>query len=244
MAGEPLRFGRPKAAPARGTNRLILGMLTVVVALAVARPWSTASLPEGVPIEVHGEVPRPGLHLVSEPTVARAIAAAGGPESDDQRLLQLGDRVDVTAGEARISSASDLLLVGLPIELNAADAHALSAIPGIGPTLAEKIAADRDARGAFRRLSDVERVDGVGPHTVELLAPFVTVGEVPPVDLQTATAAELETLPGIGPVLAARIVVDRADNGPYRAVEDLLRVPGVGPSLIEQLGSAVTVGAP
>jgi competence protein ComEA len=48
------------------------------------------------------------------------------------------------------------------------------------------------------------------------------------VDVNQATASELESLPGVGPVLAARIVSFRADNGPFRAVEDLLDVAGIG----------------
>jgi len=48
--------------------------------------------------------------------------------------------------------------------------------------------------------------------------------------LNRADAAELETLPGVGPVLAERIVAYREDHGPFEAVEDLLDVPGIGES--------------
>jgi competence ComEA-like helix-hairpin-helix protein len=54
-------------------------------------------------------------------------------------------------------------------------------------------------------------------------------------DLNTATAAELDALPGIGPVLAARIVEHRRRNGAFRRVEELLSVPGIGPRLLERL---------
>lgn len=53
--------------------------------------------------------------------------------------------------------------------------------------------------------------------------------------LGTATATELEQLPGVGPVLAQRIVQWRTENGPFRGVDDLSEVSGVGDALMEQL---------
>ena len=53
------------------------------------------------------------------------------------------------------------------------------------------------------------------------------------IDLDRATAAELERLPGIGPSLAARIVAERDRNGPYGGADALLRVPGIGPRKLE-----------
>lgn len=54
-------------------------------------------------------------------------------------------------------------------------------------------------------------------------------------DLNRATAAELDELPGIGPVLAARIVEHRSRHGRFRRVDELLAVPGIGPKLLERL---------
>jgi competence protein ComEA len=65
-----------------------------------------------------------------------------------------------------------------------------------------------------------------------------------PVNLNTATPEELEALPGIGPVLAARIVEYRTAHGPFTAVEELLDVPGIGEALLEKLRPLVTVGEP
>jgi competence protein ComEA len=61
----------------------------------------------------------------------------------------------------------------------------------------------------------------------------------PPVSLSTATAAELDALPGIGPATAARIVAFRESNGPFKTVEELDDVPGIGPATIERLRSLV-----
>lgn len=62
------------------------------------------------------------------------------------------------------------------------------------------------------------------------------------IDLNAATEAELDTLPGVGPATAAKIVSDRKENGPFRTVEDLLRVPGIGPSKFDALKDLVTAG--
>lgn len=56
-----------------------------------------------------------------------------------------------------------------------------------------------------------------------------------PININTATALELEALPGIGPGLAVKIVDDRARNGKFRSLADLDRVPGIGPKLLEKM---------
>lgn len=62
-----------------------------------------------------------------------------------------------------------------------------------------------------------------------------------PLELNRATAEELDALPGIGAALAARIVADRAERGPYPSVEALARVPGIGPGKRRLLEGRVTV---
>lgn len=61
------------------------------------------------------------------------------------------------------------------------------------------------------------------------------------VNLNTADAAALDTLPGIGPSTAAKIVADRAANGPFKSADDLGRVPGIGPKKLEQLKGLISV---
>ncbi len=65
-----------------------------------------------------------------------------------------------------------------------------------------------------------------------------------PLDLNAASAADLELLPGIGPTLAARVVEDRAASGPFGSVEELTRVRGIGPRTLERLRPHVTVATP
>jgi competence protein ComEA len=61
------------------------------------------------------------------------------------------------------------------------------------------------------------------------------------VDLNAATASDLDALPGIGPVLAQRIVDHRTSHGPFRSVDQLDDVPGIGPAIAAELADLVTV---
>jgi len=83
-----------------------------------------------------------------------------------------------------------------------------------------------------------------GAATVPAEAPGAApAGPGAPVDLNQAGLAELDALPGIGPVLAGRILQHRRTHGPFREPEDLLAVPGIGPRLFERLRARVRVGA-
>jgi competence protein ComEA len=63
-----------------------------------------------------------------------------------------------------------------------------------------------------------------------------------PIELNTASFAELLRLKGIGPTLAERIIAYRERNGPFRTLEELLNVRGIGPKLLRQLEGKLKVG--
>lgn len=60
-----------------------------------------------------------------------------------------------------------------------------------------------------------------------------------PIDLNSASVAEIELLPEIGPALAARIVASREKDGPFRSARDLDRVRGIGKGTIERVSPLV-----
>lgn len=62
-----------------------------------------------------------------------------------------------------------------------------------------------------------------------------------PVNINTADAAALDALPGVGPSTAAKIVAERETNGPFESPDDLGRVTGIGPKKLEQLRELVCV---
>ncbi len=68
------------------------------------------------------------------------------------------------------------------------------------------------------------------------------IGDVPQkINLNTADAWLLEALPGIGEVLAQRIIDYRGENGPFQQIDDLTRVDGIGPATLENLRDKITV---
>lgn len=77
-----------------------------------------------------------------------------------------------------------------------------------------------------------------------LLVCFASAQADPPrkVDLNTASLKELDTLPGIGPATAERILEFRKKNGPFKRVEDLMNVRGIGERKFLKLKDRITAG--
>lgn len=154
------------------------------------------------------------------------------------------------------------------IDLNRATRAELLQVPGVGPQLADRIVAEREGRGRFGAVEELAGVHGIGEATLGRIRPWVKVepGEAPVpeaerltrkpagsvhrvqkpstsaalINLNTATSAELDQLPGIGPVLAARIVAER-EKKPFTKVDDLRRVSGIGAKKLDALRPFVTV---
>lgn len=154
------------------------------------------------------------------------------------------------------------------VELNRADRVQLLQLPGVGENLADRIEAYRVEHHGFRNVDELRQVKGVGPKLLEKLRPCVYIDtpssdgedapavriekerkpatarkkELPnqPIDVNRATAQELRRLPGIGPTLSQRIIETR-EGKPFRAVEDLRRVRGIGAKTLERLRPYVMV---
>lgn len=123
------------------------------------------------------------------------------------------------------------------------------ALPGVVQLAEGAIVADAiDAAGGLK--------PGAASHTINLAAPVRAGDQIyvagPDVDQETPTgdglvsvnqadASDLEQLPGVGPVLAERIVSYREDNGPFNEVEDLLDVPGIGESKLASMRDLIRV---
>jgi competence protein ComEA len=153
------------------------------------------------------------------------------------------------------------------IDLNRAERAELLQLPGVGPNLAARIEEYRREHGGFHSVEELGRVRGVGPATLARLAPWVyvegaedepdaaplaktptaptqgqkTVGLSGMIDVNTATAAELRKLPGIGPKLS-QAILDERGRAPFKSVDDLRRVHGIGAKTLDRLRPYVTVG--
>jgi competence protein ComEA len=127
-----------------------------------------------------GEVQNPGVYqLASNSRVLDAIFASGGFTKDaDQasinlaRLVNDGEQILVLARGTQSQSSSGGQ-TGL-VNLNFADASQLDALPGIGPTLAQRIVDYRKANGGFTSLGDLGKVAGFGPSVLGKLTDLVT----------------------------------------------------------------------
>jgi competence ComEA-like helix-hairpin-helix protein len=62
-----------------------------------------------------------------------------------------------------------------------------------------------------------------------------------PIDINTATRGELDRLPGIGTTKAEAIIAYREENGPFRAVEDVMKVKGIGTAIFEDIRTSIAV---
>jgi competence protein ComEA len=130
-------------------------------------------------------------------------------------------------------------------------ADAVAAAGGLRPD------ADPEAINLAARVSDEEHI--AVPELIPTPLPGTVVSQVTAVrtqstpaprksptpgkiNINTAGPEELESLPDIGPALASRIIEHRASNGPFKSIEDLADVPGIGDATLERLRSLVTVG--
>lgn len=83
-----------------------------------------------------------------------------------------------------------------------------------------------------------------------LVVPFTQVSEAKkkpplhPINLNTASSEQLQEVPGIGPVTAEKILKMRKSYGPFKSVDDLRAIKGIGPKRLEKMRKYLTVGKP
>lgn len=121
----------------------------------------------------------------------------------------------------------------------AADARVVDAVAAAGGTTAE---ADLQAINLARAVTDGEQllVPAVGEADVAATGQLGVAADGK-VNINTADAAALDTLPRVGPALAKRIIEWRETNGAFRSVDDLLGVSGIGEKMLAGLRDQVTV---
>ncbi len=161
---------------------------------AVHDSFASTSTTPPVIVHVAGAVLRPGVVTVPFGSrVIDAIDAAGGARADAEidrldlaarvvdgtriYLPRRGETPSVNAAggdSGGVSGAPGDAAAG-PVNLNSATEVQLETLPGIGPSLAKAIIAERERRGGFRRVEDLGDVRGIGPRRLADLKPLVTV---------------------------------------------------------------------
>jgi competence protein ComEA len=176
-----------------GRNWIAVAVL--VVAVLAARSWYGRSAPEPAPllvesaaesqtdsitVHISGKVVAPGLVVVPpDSRLADAVAAAGGTtrDADLERVnlaapLQDGQQVVIPGVDE--PGTPDASADG-KVHINTATPSELEQLPGVGPVLAERIAAFREENGPFDTLEDLLDVSGIGESKLEMLRDAVAI---------------------------------------------------------------------
>jgi len=152
----------------------------------------SAAPPDRVVVHVSGAVATPGVRtLPADARVDDAVRAAGGASRSartDQlnlaRPLRDGEQIHVPTASEVAEGAATAVGDGAgttgagpagPVNLNRATVVQLDELPNVGPVLAERIIAYREANGGFRDVSELQQVSGIGEKTYAELEPLVTV---------------------------------------------------------------------
>ncbi len=200
------------------------------------------------------------LRTVAE-SVRSPVTTQGVAAQDSSRLTVLLDESRGSRDEAQRRSLP--LTDGERIDPNTAGEEDLDRLPGVGPVVAGRIVQMRRDRGPFTGPQDLLSVPGVGPATLARITPHLEWSiqprlgaaagpsrpardpaprRTPRLDLNRASREDLESLPGVGPVMAERILRLRQELGRFRVLEELESVRGIGPATIERIRSVVIIG--
>lgn len=182
---------------------VILGLVVIVIAIAIsASPKTTQTdLPQdltasgsasnsefvassfSVMVHVVGEVNAPGMYeLEADSRVIDAVMAAGGLTSNAAecavnlaRTVNDGEQLTIPALSQGCSPTQSGSVAGSPLSLNSATAEQFDSLPGIGPTLADRILQFRDAQGGFSSVDQLNDVSGIGDKLFAGLKDLVTL---------------------------------------------------------------------
>lgn len=230
---------------------LVIAVAAAVLWLAQARSGHDVAIERSIPLAGTASAPPSTPGSSGTPMVGDGGPSPGGRGSPDGDPLT-GPETDDPDGHVVVHIVGAVQRPGL-----------------VSLTMGDRISDAVDAAGGGRPGADLDRLNLASPVVdgmqirvpsiderdpeapAEPLVRLPAVGDgssaggggvvEQPVDLNRAAEAELQTLPGIGPALAARIVAWRNDNGGFASVDELESVPGIGPAKLAELRELVVV---
>lgn len=195
---------------------------------------ASKSVPTTVKVHVAGQINRPGVYdLPFNSRIQDAIRKAGGPKPDaDLNALNLADWAQ-DGGKIEVPARAKPLPIATPIVIIKEVPVASS--PDVATSSESVASADKTTKNESGiPLAKTESGAVSTNASVEYL-------KANPVDLNKATQAQLEVLPGVGPKMAERILAYRAENGGFKSLDELDDVKGIGEKTLETLKPLVKV---
>ena len=185
-----LRKKRPEADnSARGLLILLLIMGAVFSLKAVLADFGTEEnlCDENFIVAIEGDIEDPGVYAFNRDVSLEDLIERGGgvrhndytPWASCDIPLNSGIMVDIKWDENELTFSHDEMsafykvTLGIPVSLNRETEHGLTAIPGIGPRLAERIIRGRTERGGFKTLDEIKSINGVGDKLYNKILPYI-----------------------------------------------------------------------
>lgn len=180
-------------------------------------------------------------------------------------VLAFGFSVNLCFGYldwARASKNVEAAAVDFPLEINSADARTLTALPGVGAAMAEKIGEYREKNGGFRTRCEIRKVPGIGPRFYEKIKDKIYVACDPTpdadspdelaegggaenaakMDINRATVDNFKTVKGVGAAIGKKIVEYREKKGgKIENFSELSAVGGIGPKRMKLICGNFTI---
>ncbi|WP_367726725.1 ComEA family DNA-binding protein [Microbacterium sp. LMI1-1-1.1] len=207
------------AEPPAARRRLGVGAVIVLVLAAFAVVVVIGMVRGATGAEVVTSVPSPSGSAAHAPTVGLYVHVTGAVGAAGLYRLPAGSRV-MDAVAAAGGFADDADRAGVNLARAVSDGEQI-VVPVLGAA--------------------AEAHPGGGAPDGAAAAAGGGAAATGTIDLNTATADQLDTLPRIGPAIAERIISWREENGRFRSVDDLLSVPGIGEKMLAGLRDKVRV---
>ncbi|KAK2830020.1 hypothetical protein Q5P01_017951 [Channa striata] len=174
------------------------------------------------------------------------------------------DPTDFSCGKRKFSAACNfghILVNQERLNINAATEEELMTLPGVNRTVAQNIVEYRECIGGFKKVEDLALVSGIGATKLEVIKMEICVSSrtsssqhspsslrkdldyqsCTGMNINTATPAQLMSIRGITEKMAQNIVLYRAEHGPFKSIEDLVKVNHINSSLLDKIRFQVFV---